>query len=329
MESNDYYLPDHFCIIVASHISNPNRIPYLVECLESLLHQTIPVTVYLSISFAAKDLREAGLSALGRSFTPNMQSGGLVVLVRDQKTPQMRHIDLTLGAMKPTDEWILFCDDDDTYAPTRVAKFAELIVSCLRTKLGGGQMVAGAYETRFGKNHRDNRQEYWCYCVHRTVIERFYAGVRPYPLVLEDKCCDVLFGEFLRRLGPGYLFATLDEHGYNYRVENNSDSVTGVIRTNQSRYMNITMSNPPDIGDSAWADYVIEWNDYLHENLMVYIHDVYLRTLLGMSFEDILVAEFKGNRPILDFVDDCHSARLREHFDLVRRVCGEIYDIKI
>lgn len=323
---DQYYLPDRFCIIVASHISTPSRIPYLLECLESLINQTIPVSIYLSISFATKEI-ETILFTVGHSFTKIIESGRIQVLVRNQKTPQMRHIEMTLTEMKPEHEWILFCDDDDTYAPTRVSNFAEKIAQCLRAKIEPGQKVTGAYETRFGKHHRQNRQEYWCYCVRRFILDRFFQQVRPYPDVIDDKCCDVLFGEFLRRLSDNHLFATLDEHGYNYRVDNNMDSVTGAIRTQQPLYKNMPI--PPPMDDASWADYVVQWNEFLYENINVYLHDIYLRTLVGMPLEDSLHAEFKANRPLLEFVDSCHLEKITRWYNLIYKVSNEIYDNKI
>jgi len=333
--SSSYYLPNAMCIIIASHISNHNRIPYLMECLNSLRLQSVPIAIYLSISFETVELR--------RSFTQIMQTEQnqqnlkdfIHVFIREQKTPQMRHIQLVHSEMSPEHQWILFCDDDDTYDVKRVEKFAEKIAQYYNNHNNHNKnhnkhnpLLTGLYESTFGKNHREHRHEFWCYCVNRAILGRFLDSLQKYPDVLENKCCDVLFAEFLRRSNPETCeFIQIVDPLYNYRVDNNSDSVTGFIQMNQPKYRNIT--NPPPMDHESWADYVVNWDNYLNDNLNVYLHDTYLRTLVGVPFEDILNAEFKANRPLLEFVDKSHLIKIREQFDRVYKVCNEIYDIPL
>ena len=319
--SKPIYLPNTMCIIIASHMSKSSRIPYLIECLKSHISATIPITIYLSISFETFDIKAACLQHFAEIVDPHKQ---ICVLIREQKTPQMRHIQLTFDEMRPEHEWILFCDDDDTYVPNRVERFAESIVHCINLKLNPDIVLAGVYESTFGKEHREQRHEFWCYCVRRMILERFLIGLKPYPDVLDNKCCDVLFGEYLRRSKPHYLFAQLTEQLYNYRIDNNTDSVTGFIKMNQHKYSNIT--NPPPLNSMEWSTYVLNWNDYLHDTIDVYLHDIYLRTLVGMPFEDILVAEFKANRPLLEFIDVNLYEKMVDQYNSVRLVCDKVYD---
>jgi len=312
-----YYLPDKICIIVASHITNPKRVLYLNECLASLVQQTIPVAIYLSISFEDAELRDKTITTIPESDILNLR-------IREQKAPQMRHIEMVCNEIKDKYEWVLFCDDDDTYAPTRVERFAEHIADLIGT---GSTTIAGAYENTFHKDHREQRHEYWCYCVNTRIILRFFNGLQQYPDVVENKCCDVLFAEYLRRLYPAFLYARITGGLYSYRVEQNADSITGVIKANQNKYSNI--AEPPLAEDPAWAEYVISWNAYLHENINVFLHDTYLRTLCGVSFEDILTAEFRNNRPLLKFVDECHYTQMHDYHKQLWKACNEIYDIPI
>jgi hypothetical protein len=46
------------CIVIASHMSNPKRINYLVECLGSLVRQTVPISINISISFENETLKK-------------------------------------------------------------------------------------------------------------------------------------------------------------------------------------------------------------------------------------------------------------------------------
>jgi hypothetical protein len=316
------------CIFIASHISNPKRIVYLQECLLSLVHQTIPITIYLSISFETKELRDQ-LENVIASSREIMASQKLELRIREQKTPQMRHIKLLYEeiALNCRHEWIMFCDDDDTYKPERVYKIGSLLASSFTLKIETGQMIVGVYESTFGKDHREHRHEFWCYCVHREILGRFLTKIEPFPDVLDNKCCDVLFAEYLRRSNQNLLFLRLEDPCYNYRVDDNNDSITGFIKTNQHHYS--VRSIPPPEGDPSWPDYVLDWNDYLYENMHVFLHDVYLRTIVGCNLEFILEQEFRANVPLLPYVDESHYTKIKALHERVQMACNFIYDIPI
>jgi glycosyltransferase involved in cell wall biosynthesis len=319
------------CIFIASHISNPKRIVYLEECLLSLVRQTIPITIYLSISFETKELRDQ-LEKMVESSPEIIASQKLELRIREQKTPQMRHIKLLYEEIEIHNpncrhDWIMFCDDDDTYVPDRVYKIGSLLASSFTLKIESRQMIAGVYESTFVKDHREHRHEFWCYCVHREILGRFLMKIAAFPDVLDNKCCDVLFAEYLRRSNQNLLFTRLEEPCYNYRVDDNNDSVTGYIKTNQSHYS--VRSTPPPQGDPNWPDYVLDWNDYLHENMSVFLHDVYLRTLVGCELPYILEQEFRANAPLLQYVDESHFQKIKELHERVRTVCNLIYDIPL
>ena len=91
-EEEQQYI-DSFCIAIASHISNPNRIQYLIECLQSLINQTIQICVYLSISFETTEIRDIFLNSI------KIESPKISVFIREQKTPQMRHFYLLLNLL--------------------------------------------------------------------------------------------------------------------------------------------------------------------------------------------------------------------------------------
>lgn len=313
--------------MIASHISNPKRIRYLKECFISLIGQTTPVTIYLSISFQTKEL-EQEFSNMRSENDLIKNSDKLVVLIQETKTPQMRHILNIYNQLQSQHKWILFCDDDDTYEPTRVEVFGNRIMACLEeVQRYPGKSFVGLYESTFGKNHHQHRHEYWCYCVHAEIMGRFMRKIVEYPDVLDNKCCDVLFAEYLRRLSQDQLFGSIDEKLYNYRIEDNSDSITGAIQVRQHEYTVHTV--PPSIDSDDWAKYVLDWNDYLHDNLEVYLHDNFLRTLVGCPIDYIFQAEFRANAALLDYVDVSHSRAMTEFHHSLRAVCNELYDAKI
>ena len=322
------------CIIIGSHISNPKRIHYLMECLLSLVRQTLPIAVHLSISFATSDLKDQTINTI-MSNDELKAAKRINIHIKESKTPQMRHIEYLVNELVGIHEWIMFSDDDDTYEPNRALHFANTIAKCIdeieeinNHNSNDPKQLVGVYESTFGKEHREQRHEYWCYCVHIQMLVDFYAKLSKYPDIIDDRCCDVLFGEYLRRSGTNKIFVRVTEPYYNYRVENNSDSVTGFIKTNQPKYTNLEQA-PPRERVQEWADYVIYWNGYLYENMDVYIHDIYLRTLVGCELDYILRAEFMANYNLIEFVDTCHLQKISEYHHRLRAICNELYDIPL
>ena len=312
-----------FCILIASHISNPKRIGYLKECLESLLNQTIIIPVYLSVSFETPFLQEFFKISL-----ENIEKNPLInIVIKEEKTAQMKHYYELLNVIDSNHEWIMFCDDDDTYKMDRVENIIKSVYQLEQNiKETENNKFIGLYESHCEKDHREHRHEYWCYCIHRLIIERFYDRIKEYPDIIDNKCCDILFGEYLRRLGTNFIFARLDMRLYNYRVEENQDSITGVIQSKQGFYTRFKQH--PSIGDPQLPDYILDWNDYLYEHLDAYLHDVFLRTVVGCNIEYILQSEFRNDYELLQYVDECHVDKMRTFHEYLRGICGKLYDIK-
>jgi hypothetical protein len=112
---------------------------------------------------------------------------------------------------------------------------------------------------------------------------------------------------------------------YHYRRENNDDSITGDIVTRQKAA--VRQPHPPPMDDIAIVDYLLDWNDYLHENLRIYLHDTFLRTVVGIDFDEILRAEFQSDYPLLDFVDQRHIETIEREWKQLREVCEKLYRI--
>lgn len=311
------------CVVIASHISSSHRIKYLQECIESLASQDFPVSIYLSISFETPEIQETFI----KTSVPNHPR--FFIYIRPEKTPQMKHIQLVLPTLQENGEnWVLFCDDDDKYAPSRTHKFAQLFANGMysATQMSSKQKFAGAYESTFGKTHGEQRHEFWCYGIHIDVLSRFYDKIGSYDDVVCHKCCDIVFGEYLRRSLAEYNFTQLVEPLYDYRVENNSDSITGKIKTNPVQ--NFT-DNPPTMMDLHFSDYVAEWNQFVNLHMDYYMHDAFLRTVTGSEFDDILRAEFRNHYPLLEFADDCIVADFQKTHNYLREVCNAVYDIEL
>jgi hypothetical protein len=296
------------------------------------LGQTVPVAIYLSISFETEDLRKECLDIERLSPDSLRKNPRFHLRIRGNKTQQMIHIRMIYeevigtGQDIETGPWIMFCDDDDTYEPDRCEKIIKEIELSQEESRKIGIKLAGLYESTFSKDHRQHRHEYWCYCVHVEMLQRFYEKLRDFPEIVENKCCDVLFAEYLRRSGPDYAFCRSVETMYHYRIEENSDSITGSIKENQHRYTRL--GEPPAITSIDFAEYVVDWNESLYKNMDVYLHDVFLRTIVGCNLEYILNAEFKADSSLFSFVDSCHLDKIKEYHDRVRKACDGLFDIR-
>jgi len=313
------------CILIASHISNPKRIGHLIECLTSLVNQTIKVDIYLSISFETDEYRN--MFADTYSDLSHLHLPFLSILIKTVKTPQMRHIRDMIPLIENKHKWIFFCDDDDTYEPNRVELFLQATVNSLNEvaqKMPNCEFF-GLYESVEGNHHKQKRHEYWCYMVNIYLLKQFYTVVEQYPDVMDNKCCDVLFAEYLRRLDNYFIFGAItNQKMYHYRVDNNSDSVTGVIQSKNKivrRAREITQENRQECID--------ELNTYLDTDIDIYLHDTYLRTIVGSSFDEILRNEFKSEYVILDSIRREHIQKIREYHENLKDVCNQIFDIKI
>ena len=311
------------CIIIASHISNPKRIGHLFECLSSLLTQTIVVPIYLSISFENKELQNQYATLF--SGITRLHDTMLHTIVRTEKTPQMRHMDKLIPLIENKHDWLLFCDDDDTYERQRVEIFVNTIVKSLNdiTQIPDNQFV-GIYESVEGKPHTEKRQEYWCYCVHVQLLIRFMELLRPYPDVLDNKCCDVLFGEYLRRLNSNMLYAIVNLKLYNYRIDNNSDSITGEIKQ-----LGNVVRKPMDVTPDNMEECAKDLDNYLDEHIDIYIHDTYLRTIVGMDFDNILKHEFMNEYNVLGLVKKEHMQKIYDFHSRLRQVANLVFDVKL
>ncbi len=251
-------LPKDFCIFIASHISKSTRIPYLRECLDSLFRQQIRIQIYLSISFENHNIQIECMHHL-ESFIANAQCNLLNISIRNIKTPQMQHLYLLHNEFGQKHTWIMFCDDDDSYTVDRT-NYIISAVSIGQANLPN-KRVAGVYENVAGTHHTIARQEYWCYCINIQLLTRFFEIVAPDSRLLNNTCCDVLLGEYLRRLSPTWSFAILTKPCYQYRIHNNADSITGAIQSKHGDY-HPQSSCPPEPDSPEWAKYVIDWNDF-------------------------------------------------------------------
>lgn len=319
----DLNSPISCCIAIASHISNAKRIGHLFECLDSLVNQTIVIPIYLSISFENQELNQMfGLELIKRTY---LHTDALYLYIRDKKTAQMRHLDLLYPVIKEKYNWMMFCDDDDTYVENRVEVYLQLLQKYHMEVNMLNKDFVGIYESEYDKDHRNKRHEYWCYCIKPTIFNLFMETIRQYPDVLDNTCCDVFFAEYMRRLGNQYVFAYISDKYYNYRVDNNDDSITGAIRKSTK----IIRKPRLDLNETNSGEIATELNGYLNENLSIYLHDIFLYSIVGSNFDDILKLEFKTEYGILSMIDEEHINKMRTLHEYLREIANQIYDVKL
>ena len=95
-----------------------------------------------------------------------------------------------------------------------------------------------------------------------------------------------------------------------YRENNNDDSVTHFITSQQNKYTNLSV--PPSKDSNEWDDYVKEYNYFLNENMHAFMHDLFVLSISGIEFDVFLKREFLANYAILDYVDQNHIHKLKE-----------------
>jgi hypothetical protein len=317
--------PKDYCIFIASHVSKHERIPFFKDCLLSLIKQKMPICIYVSISFKNEELKQSTLEMIIEHKTIN-SCGFLNILVRKDQCSQMQHFQLLLEEINDRHKWIMFCDDDDTYDTERTYKIACLITLGVQQYTNHAFFkIAGLYESTYGKDHREHRHEYWCYCVHKDIITTFYTQLQNNKDVLEHSCCDVLFGEYLRRKSQEWGYLRLTETCYHYRTDENPESITHFITSQQNKYTN--RSIPPSKEDPTWEEYIQGYNNFLHENMKAFEHDLYVLCVIGIEFDAFLKREFLANYSILNYVDSCHVEGLRAKHNYWIPIFRSIYEI--
>ena len=319
--------PKDFCILIASHISNSERITLLIECLNSLIAQIMSITIYVSISFETENIMNEAFAKITED--QNIKSCAFLnILVRERKCSQMHHIEMLCKEIDTCHKWIMFCDDDDKYLKERTFKIGEQIVlhekyieeKEMDMKLGG------IYESTFNKNHREHGHEYWCYCIHKNILVDFFNKLANKINIIDHPCCDVLLSEYLRRKNDNLYFGQIKEKLYWYREKDNNNSITHYITSQQDKYTN--KSVPPSKDSNEWEEYISNFNTFVKTNKDIFMHDLFVLSITGIDFDAFLKREFLANYEILEYIDQQHIQLLKEKHRKFTTFFQSIYEIK-
>jgi hypothetical protein len=187
-------------VLIPSHIHYDDQLLRLDMCLESLCSQTIVPDILVSISFA-NNTYKCNFANIIRKY-PAVK----FKLSTGQKF-QMEHLS-TLSQFISDYDMIMFCDDDDTYLPMRVEKFAEAFQSISKHCDETCMQFGGVREIQAGDD-ANTPPEYWSYGIPSSLLIEFFNRIKGYENLMRHKFADIYLRNYLRMTGANSMkFAT-------------------------------------------------------------------------------------------------------------------------
>ena len=170
-------------VFIASHIRYDGQLGRLTWCIENLLAQEHVPAICVSISLET--------SLYKQEFNNNVKQNYPTVNFHVQKKRffQMEHMRFLFERYESQYDLILFCDDDDTYAPERVKLFCQ----CAAQQ----PSVVCFLESIHGEDYKEYN-EFWKYAVRPSLLRVFFERVEKTPYLLQNLYSDVLLRCFLR-----------------------------------------------------------------------------------------------------------------------------------
>ena len=311
-----------FGIVVQSHINNINRTKYLLDnCLQSLINQSIKTPICLSISFETDLDKKLFNKLIEKNNLLNNEY--ICIIYQEKQTSQFRHIEKVIYNIKHKVEYVLFCDDDDTYEMERVQKFIYMIehgcINCPKDKI-----FVGAYERDLKGSHSLAFYEYWSYCVNIKFIIDFIniIKINNCDYVIDNNMCDVLFSSYLRHLDDKHIFVSINEKLYNYN--RNEYSITKKI-SKQNKINNNTI--PKKICD--FKMFIQELNEELEENMEKFKNNIFVKySMRKISFENILNELLKENYKYKNEINKTILEKIKFEYDSIKNLCDILYQYK-
>jgi len=310
------------CVIVPSHINNINRTKSLMCCLQSLVNQTRKIQIYLSISFET-DLDKTLFNKLIEK-NNLLNNIFICIIYQERQTSQFRHIDKVVDIIKDIYEYVMFCDDDDTYEINRVEKFT-ILLEHGRNNCPKDKIFVGAYERDLQKgSHSSSFYEYWSYCVNIEFIINFMNIIKMnnYDYYINNKMCDVLFATYLRCLNDTHLFISIYEKLYNYN--RNEYSITNKISKQNEINKKIIPTNVYN-----FEIFIQGLNDFLEEKMESFKNNIFVKySMRKVSFENILNELLGKNYKYKDQINKKILEKIKFEYDNIKYLCDILYQYK-
>lgn len=257
-------------VIVPCHIHYLGQLDKLSACIRSLQQQTYKCTILVGISFSNVEF----YTQFKKYVFPLFEKQVRFILAKEQ-TYQMIHIYNCFKCIYQP-EYIMFCDDDDIYLPTRVETFVGLasMSNIVREVIPDHNEVS----------------EYWCYGVKSDVIHEFYERCMDNINLLHHKFGDIYLRNFLLYTQQFGTITTFTARSPLYIYDNtNTNSITGNIK--QLRELTMTTGR-------------IECTELVNQYLLSLINnDVVTNRLISeyVSTHDISLAAFVDEKLINEF----------------------------
>lgn len=305
------------CIIVPSHIWNARRTKLLIRCLQSLIYQTLKNDIYLSVSF------ETDLDKL--LFTKLIKDNDLTdhhllnIVYQDKKTSQFRHIDKLIDSLKLKYNYIMFCDDDDSYNINRTQIFYNLILSGIDA-CTSDKIFVGVYE-RDKYRHSEQFYEYWCYCIDINFIVNFMniIKINNYDYYIDNIMCDVLFSTYLRCLDDRHLFLSTNIKLYNH--DDNDFSITNKIKK-KNNYNNNYI---PSLTNN-FEVFIQGVNKTLEDSMEDIKNNIFVRySMSKIEYEDILQELLQNNYIYKNQINKTILDNIKKEYDNIKSLCSLLY----
>jgi hypothetical protein len=286
------------------------------------VNQTRKIQIYLSISF------ETNLDKT--LFNKLIEKNNLLnnificIIYQERQTSQFRHIDKVVDIIKDTYEYVMFCDDDDTYEINRVEKFT-IMIEQGRNNCPKDKIFVGAYERDLQKgSHSSSFYEYWSYCVNIEFIINFMNIIKMnnYDYYIDNKMCDVLFATYLRCLNDTHLFISIYEKLYNYN--RNEYSITNKISKQNEINKKIIPTNVYN-----FEIFIQGLNDFLEEKMESFKNNIFVKySMYKVSFENILNELLGKNYKYKDQINKKILEKIKFEYDNIKYLCDILYQYK-
>jgi hypothetical protein len=319
----------NICIIVPSHIASASRTKTLILCLESLINQSKPIPIYLSISF------ESDLDKI--IFKKTIEKNNLInnnklnIIYQQVKTSQFRHIEKVIDIIKNKYNFVMFCDDDDTYNIERVEKFISMIEygNHSQVNFSKDKIFVGCYERDGTKTHNDKFYEYWAYCVNIDFINKFFTIIKKNNIYkyINHKFCDLLFTYYLTNLNSNHMFTSISEKLYNYNIYDNS--VCGKMINDFKNKKNIETESINMLNlktfKEYFEEYIKELNKHIENNIDIYKNNMFIKISQNyessITFEKMLEFMLKTDYKFKNKIDKKILDILSLEYDNIKSIC--------
>lgn len=208
-------------ILVPSHIRYAGQCDLLRKCITSLSNQTFSAhKILVSISFEEPYKKEI------LSLIKDFGSESVKVYPITKQMFQMEHLEKLNNKINEDGieyDLMMFCDDDDTYHPTRIETFAKYYHIAQTVDY----RCSGVYE--YGRDkHGVREKEYWCYGLKPNILTVFFERSKPIADRLRHRYGDMVLKWFLQ-YGQTFKYWIMAPVGetllYNYNTEN-TNSIT-------------------------------------------------------------------------------------------------------